>query len=132
MDATQLRAMVSNGETINIPVPASALVTLLSLIDVARKRGETTNVEYWAEQCIIDGSVARKRAWKYSEDTRNRKDYADTLERLHINPARMSPAETVTFLEVSLKHGMNNVNADDVALAKENLKKHVASQQPKA
>ena len=121
MDATELRKMTTNGESVALPIPASALVILLKTIDLARKRGETVNVEYWAERFIIAGAEAQERTWNYSARTKNDREFRESLERLKINPLRMSPAETVTYCELALRHEQPGVNQDDLNLAKEKL-----------
>jgi len=123
MDSKELRELSQQGAALGITLSGAALIALAKLMDAAKRQGVrgADNVEYWAETCIVNGATAQERAWRYQNETRDRKAYEQEIESLKLNPIRMTPAETVLFCTISLKYGQNNITADDVALAKERL-----------
>ena len=78
-----LDAIKEDAVCVSITAGSPLGATLLAFNQIARQYDEKElSAQEWAEQELPNALLARKRAWKYSADTRNLKAYAEEMRAI--------------------------------------------------
>lgn len=78
-----LDAIQENAVCVTILAGSALGASLLAFNQIARQYGEPElSAQEWVEKELPNALLARKRAWKYSADTRNLKAYAEEMRAI--------------------------------------------------
>jgi hypothetical protein len=122
-----IRSIISRGEEVILEVSATTATAICELAERASKRGEDRSFEYWFEEMALAGKTAQLRSWKYSDETRNSRDFNKAVADAHIKfvgGAPSSATDKVKYAEICLRYHMFDVTLEDV----KSLRKEMSSE----
>lgn len=122
-----IRNLIANGDEVILEVSAATATAICEVADKARARGEDRSFEYWFEEMALVGKTAQLRSWKYSEETRNSRDFNKAVADAKIKFVAGAPGsavDKVKYAEICLRYHMFDVTSEDV----KELKREMAAE----